>query len=112
MNRKAYPSDISRTQFAFLLPLLESARRRTAPRKVDLYDVFCAILYLLCNGCAWRALPGDFPKWRTVHSYFQRWSEPRENGISLLEEALDLLRKYPEDLQSPNEIRKPHPKKR
>ena len=88
MNRKVYPSDISRTQFARLLTLLESARKRTAPRKVDLYDVFCAILYLLRSGCAWRALPGDFPKWRTVHSYFQRWSEPRENGISLLEEAL------------------------
>ena len=71
-----------------LLPLLESARKRTAPRKVDLYDVFCAILYLQRTGCSWRALPGDFPKWRTVHSYFQRWSEPRENGISLLEEAL------------------------
>jgi len=26
-------------------------------------------------------------------------------------ELLDLLRKYPEDLQFPNEIRKPHPKK-
>jgi len=33
-------------------------------------------------------LPGDFPKWRTVHSYFQRWTEPRESGISILEEAL------------------------
>ena len=68
--------------------LLGSACKRTAPRKVGLYDVFCAILYLLRSGCAWRALPGDSPKWRTVHSYFQRWSEPRENGISLLEEAL------------------------
>ena len=47
-----------------------------------------AILYLLRSGCAWRALPGDFPKWRTVHSYFQEWSGLRENGISLLEEAL------------------------
>ena len=27
-------------------------------------------------------------------------------------EKLDLLRKYPENSQSPNEIRKPHPKKR
>ena len=26
--------------------------------------------------------------------------------------AIDLLRKYPKDLQFPNEIRKPHPKKR
>ena len=50
------------------------------------------ILYFLRNGCAWRALPGDFPKWRTVHSYFQRWGEPRESGISLLEEALKKIR--------------------
>ena len=88
MNRKTYPSDISRGQFAPLLPLLESARKRTAPRQVDLYDVFCAILYLQRTGCSWRALPGDFPKWRIVHSYFQRWTEPRESGISILEEAL------------------------
>ena len=51
-----------------------------------------AILYLLRSGCAWRALPGDFPKWRTVHSYFQEWSGLRENGISLLEEALKKIR--------------------
>lgn len=63
MNKKAYSSDISRTQFTPpFLPLLESARNRTAPRKVDLYDLFCAILYLLRNGCAWRALLGDFSK--------------------------------------------------
>ena len=106
MNRKAYPSDISRTQFATLLPLLESARRRTAPRKVDLYDVFCAILYLLRNGCAWRALPGDFPKWRTVHSYFQRWSEPRESGISLFEEALKKIR-WPQHVASRDAMKQP-----
>ena len=47
MNRKTYPSDISREQFAPLLPLLESARKRTAPRQVDLYDVFCAIFLII-----------------------------------------------------------------
>ena len=36
----SYPSDISRKQFARILPTLESARRRTKPRTVDLYDVF------------------------------------------------------------------------
>ena len=51
-----------------------------------------AILYLQRTGCSWRALPGDFPKWRTVHSYFQRWTEPRESGISILEEALKKIR--------------------
>ena len=67
--------------------MLESARKKTAPRKVDLYEVFCAVLYLLRTGCQWRALPSDFPKWRTVHSYWAIWSEPREGG-SLLEQAL------------------------
>lgn len=38
------------------------------------------MLYLLRTGCQWRALPNDFPKWRTVHSYFAMWSEPRERG--------------------------------
>ncbi len=85
--RKGYPSDIKREQFEVIRPLLESARRKTAPRKVELYEVFCAVLYLLRTGCQWRALPSDFPKWRTVHSYFAIWSEPRKGG-SLLEQAL------------------------
>lgn len=85
--RKSYPSDISREQFETIKPLLESARRKTAPRRVDLYDVFCAVLYLLRSGCQWRMLPEEFPKWRTVHAYFAIWSEPREGG-SLLQQAL------------------------
>lgn len=85
--RKRYPSDISREQFEIIKPLLESARKKTAPRKVDLYEVFCAVLYLLRTGCQWRALPSDYPKWRTVHSYWAIWSESREGG-SLLEQAL------------------------
>jgi transposase len=85
--RAKYPSDITRKQFETIVPLLESARKKTAPRQVDLYDVFCGVLYLLRTGCQWRALPSDFPKWRTVHAYFQIWSEHRDEG-SLLELAL------------------------
>ena len=36
----------------------------------------------------------------------------KSSFISKFEKILDLLRKYPEDLQFPNEIRKPNPKKR
>ena len=49
----SYPRDISREQFARILPDLESARRRTKPRTVDLYDVFCGVLYLLKSGRQW-----------------------------------------------------------
>jgi transposase len=88
MRNKRYPSDISREQFEQIKPLLEQARRKTKPRMVDLYEVWCAVLYLLRTGCQWRALPSDFPKWRTVHSYFAKWSEPDSQGVSLLERAL------------------------
>lgn len=74
--RRSYSSDINREQFEHLRHLLEGAREKTAPRRVDLYEVFCAIVYLLKSGCSWRLLPSDFQKWRTVHAYFQQWSEP------------------------------------
>jgi len=86
--RNPYPSDISREQFAKIEPLLLSARKITAPRKLDLYDVFCAVLYLLKTACQWRMLPKDFPKWRSVHAYFQIWSERKDRTPSLLEQAL------------------------
>jgi transposase len=87
-RRKAYPSDVSREQFESIRPLLESVRKRTKPRTVDLYEVFNAVLYLLKSGCQWRMLPEGFPKWRTVHSYFAKWSEADQDGVSILERAL------------------------
>ena len=85
----SYPSDISREQFARILPTLESVRRRTKPRIVDLYDVFCGVLYLLKSGCQWRMLPADFPDWRTCYQYFRQWSErPDPEQDSILEQVL------------------------
>ena len=85
----SYPSDISREQFIRILPDLESARRRTKPRTVDLYDVFCGVLYLLKSGCQWRMLPADFPYWGTCYKYFQQWSQrPDPEQESILEQVL------------------------
>jgi transposase len=53
-----------------------------------LNEVFCGVLYLLKSGCQWRMLPSEYPKWRTVHSYFAKWSEPGPDGFSVLERAL------------------------
>lgn len=54
----------------------------------NLYDVFCAILYVLKSGCQWRMLPSDFPKMSTVYWYYRIWTEEREDGTTLLEEVL------------------------
>jgi len=48
--RRKYPSDISREMFEQIRPLLEGVRKQTKPRTVDLYEVFCAVLYLLKSG--------------------------------------------------------------
>ena len=90
--RKKYPSDITREQFEIIRPILEGARKKTAPRKVDLYDAFCGVLYVLKTGCQWRALPHEYPKWRTVHSYFEIWTEEtyikRKKQPTILDEVL------------------------
>jgi transposase len=86
--RKRYPSDISREQFKKIEPLLSSARKKTRPRQHDLYEVFCAVLYLLKSGCQWRMIPGDFPDWRSVYAYFRIWSKKVNNKESLLEQVL------------------------
>ncbi len=82
-----YPSDISREQFEIIRQDLENAKKKTKPRRTDLYDVFCAILYVLKGGIQWRMLPSDFPKWELVYHYFQVWSK-EEDGTSLLDRVL------------------------
>ena len=97
----SYPSDISREQFARILPTLESARRRTKPRTVDLYDVFCGVVYLLKSGCQWRMLPAGLP--RLAHllpvfpamepaawpsSGFHSGASPKKNRLARPDEAM------------------------
>ncbi len=86
--RKRYPSDISREHFEAVLPLLESSKKKTSPCRVDLYDIFCAMTYLLKSGCQWRMLPSDFPNWSTVYFYYRQWSASSNGSPSLLEQAL------------------------
>ena len=69
----AYPDDLTREQFALIEPLLPPAKPGGRPRSTDLYAVINAIVYVLVNGCKWRALPHDFPNWQTVYTYFRNW---------------------------------------
>ena len=85
-----YPSNITRDQFELIRVDLETFRKRTCPRRVDLFDVFNAVLYELRTGAQWRQLPHDFPKWQTVYTYFAMWSKPLANSEYSL---IDLLLK-------------------
>ena len=88
VKRQKYASDISVEKFAEIESLLRSVRRSTKPTELNLYEVFCAVLYLLRTGCQWRYLPPQFPKWQSVYAYWRKWSEPDQHGVSVLERAL------------------------
>jgi putative transposase len=68
--RPPYPSDLTDAQWARLEPLLPPAPGGGRPRTIDPPEVVNAILSLDKNGCAWRALPHDFPPEGTVRGYF------------------------------------------
>ena len=89
--RKSYLSDVSREQFEAIREDLEGAKKKTHPRSYDLYDIFCAILYLLKEGCTRRAILHDFPKWQNVRYHYDIWSCPDEDEISVLDRVLRRL---------------------
>jgi transposase len=89
MKSTHYPSDLTATQFQMIQVLLESVRKTTKPRRVELYDIFNAVLYLLKTGCQWRMLPKDYPNWKLVHYYFTLWrSTVDSEGNTVLDQAL------------------------
>jgi transposase len=70
---KAYTSNLTRDQFELIEPLLPVAKPGGRPRTICLWAVLNAIFYLVAQGCSWRDLPGDFPAWQTVYTYYRNW---------------------------------------
>jgi len=72
-----YPSDLTDGQWQVLRHLLPRPAKRGRPRLCRRW-VINAILYVNRTGCQWRALPHDFPPWKTVYTVFWRW---RRDGV-------------------------------
>src|ERR1700692_3100266 len=73
MKTQSYPSDLTDAQWALLDPVIPAPRPGGRPRKTNMRQVVNAIFYLTREGCSWRALPHDFPPWKTVYNYFEDW---------------------------------------
>jgi len=78
MERDHYPSDLSDAQWETIEWLLPPPARRGRPREVLHREVVNAVLYVNRTGCQWRALPHDFPCWKTVYNIFWEW---RNTGV-------------------------------
>ncbi len=73
-QRKFYPSDISRSQFVLLEPIIRRRKRKTGRPPADLYEAVNGMLYVLSTGCRWRDLPHDYGvSYVTCYRYFIHW---------------------------------------
>lgn len=84
-----YPSDLSDEEWEILQPIFEKLEPYTTgrPRKADLREILNAIFYLNKTGCPWRYLPTDFPSYKLVNYYYNKWTENR-----MLEKVNGVLR--------------------
>ena len=73
MPRRRYPSDLTDGQWAELASLVPAPKPGGRPAAHGRRELVDAILYVLRNGNAWRALPHDEPPWSTVYWWFRRW---------------------------------------
>jgi len=72
-DRCEYPTDLTDGQWKVIAPMLPKPARTGRPRKVTFREIVNGILYMVRGGNAWRLLPHDFPKWKTVYTYFRVW---------------------------------------
>jgi putative transposase len=82
---RRYPSDTSEAEWQVIsryVPAGGTGRAVSYPRR----DIVDAIRYLAHNGCVWRALPMDFPPWRTVYHYFRAWT--RDGTLTRMHDGL------------------------
>jgi transposase len=87
MDRAHYPSDVTDRQWEILAPLLARPHPGYGrPRKYQLREIVNALLYLVKNGCTWRALPHDLPPWEDVYDHFRRWK--KDGTLERLHDAL------------------------
>ena len=67
--------ELTKKQFAKIEHLMPKPRKKPT---ISNYDFMWALLYIIENGCKWRALPKEYGNWHTIYVRFNRWSK---NGI-------------------------------
>jgi putative transposase len=86
-----YPSDLSDEEWEIIQAIFEALEPYTTgrPRTTDLREILNAIFYLNKTGCPWRYLPKDFPPYKIVNYYYNKWTDNR-----MLERVNAVLRQH------------------
>jgi len=95
-ERKAYPSDVSDDEWAFVAPYLTLMTEDVPQREYPLREVLNGLRYVVRGGIPWRMLPNDLPPWHTVYQQTQRWLKAGvfEAMVHDLREVLRLPRRW------------------
>jgi len=73
MERRAYPSDVSDEEWAFVAPYLTLMTEDAPQRTYALREVFNGLRWIIRAGAPWRLLPNDLPPWHVVYDQTQHW---------------------------------------
>src|SRR6187431_2646668 len=71
--RRAYPSDVTDDEWAFVAPYLTLMTEDAPQRVYPLRELFNAVRWIVRTGAPWRMLPHDLPPWEAVYQQTQRW---------------------------------------
>lgn len=95
-----YPSDLTDGQWQKIKGLLPRKKKR-GRKPLDRRVVINAVLYVNRTGCQWRALPRDFPNWKSVYTVFWRW---RQEGVwkSIHDKLRERVRKQARKAPTPS----------
>lgn len=95
-----YPSDLTDGQWQNIKGLLPRKKKR-GRKPLDRRVVVNAVLYVNRTGCQWRALPRDFPNWKSVYTVFWRW---RQEGVwkSIHDKLRERVRKQARKAPTPS----------
>lgn len=67
----SYSSNISTAQFKLIEKFLPKVKQ-TRPRIYSQHELINGMMYILVNGCKWRDMPSDMPKWNSVYQYYRK----------------------------------------
>src|SRR4029450_4414355 len=73
-SKLRYPSDLTNEEWALVAPLIPPPKPGGNKRTLNESAVWAGLMYILSEGCQWRAIPKDLPPRSTVYDYFELWS--------------------------------------
>lgn len=87
---------MTKKQFAKIERFMPIARKKPS---ISNYQFMCALLYIIENGCKWRALPKKYGNWHTIYMRFSRWSQngtiqkifEELQGMNIIDNRTDIL---------------------